>query len=199
MIDGKLSAEEFNAAPLIGFDGNIVVVTTEQQAEAAVGAMRSCGLPIGFDTETRPSFVKGVTYDVSLVQMSAGNTAFLFRLKKLGGFSPALKGLLEDPEVLKVGLSTRDDFRSLRKLDEHFEPRNFVELQQLVTSYGIRELSLSKICACLFGKKLSKRQRLSNWEAAELTPKQQVYAALDAIVCVDIYEKLKTMRPDEEA
>ncbi len=198
MIDGKITAEEFNAAPLLECTCHIEVITLETQAEAAVEAIRQSGSPVGFDTETRPSFVKGKTYDVSLVQLSAGNAAFLFRLKKLGGFSKALKGLLEDETVLKIGLSTKDDFRSLRKLDEHFEPRNFVELQQTVSAYGINELSLSKIYACLFGKKLSKRQRLSNWEAAELSPKQQAYAALDAIACVDIYEKLMTMTPYEE-
>ena len=199
MIEGKITAEEFNAAPVLEFDGNIVVINNETQAEAAAEAMRLSGRPLGFDTETRPSFVKGVIYEVSLVQLSAGNTAFLFRLNKLGGFSKALKGLLEDSEVLKIGLSTRDDFRNLRKLDDSFEPQNFVEIQQLVSSYGIQELSLSKIYACLFGKKLSKRQRLSNWEAPELSPKQQVYASLDAIACVDIYEKLMTMNSYEEA
>ena len=198
MIDGKITAEEFNAAPVLEFDGNIVVINNETQAEAAAEAMRLSGRPIGFDTETRPSFVKGVTHEVSLVQLSAGNTAFLFRLNKLGGFSKALKGLLEDPQVQKIGLSTRDDFRNLRRLDDTFEPQNFVEIQQLVISYGIHELSLSKIYACLFGKKLSKRQRLSNWEASELSPKQQVYASLDAIACVDIYEKLMTMNSYEE-
>ena len=186
----KIDKETFNQLPLVSHTGNVVVANTPEQADAAVAAIRAAGMVVGFDTETRPSFQKGVTYRVSLLQLSAGQTAYLFRLKLMEGIVPSLKALLEDPAVTKVGLSTPDDFHSLRKWDDTLRPQGFVELQQMVTRYGIEEMSLAKIYALLFGKKISKRQRLTNWEAPSLTDRQIAYAAFDAVACVQIYEKL---------
>ena len=92
-----------------------------------------------------------------------------------------------------MGLSTGDDFHSLRKWDKEFEPKGFIEIQGLVKNYGIEEMSLAKIYGLLFGLKISKRQRLTNWEADALTDKQMAYAALDAVACVEIYNELLTM------
>ena len=51
-------------------------------------------------------------------------------------------------------------------------------------------MSLQKIYAILFGQKISKGQRLTNWESDVLTPQQQRYAAIDAWACIDIYNCL---------
>jgi ribonuclease D len=83
----------------------------------------------------------------------------------------------------------------LRGRDHALEPRSFVELQSFVKDYGIADNSLQKIYAILFGKKLSKAQRLSNWEAEDLSHGQQAYAALDAIACRRIYLDLKQFYP----
>ncbi|MDO4497640.1 MAG: 3'-5' exonuclease, partial [Bacteroidales bacterium] len=163
---------------------------TPEQADAAVQAIRNSHSIVGFDTETRPAFKKGVTYKVALIQLSVGNTAYLFRLHKMGGLVPSLKALLEDPEVIKVGLSTHDDFHNLRKWDESLRQQGIIELQHLVKGYGIEELSLAKIYALLFGKKISKKQRLTNWESDALTDKQLAYAAFDAVACAEIYTAL---------
>ena len=56
--------------------------------------------------------------------------------------------------------------------------------------WGIGEKSLRKLSAIVLGQRVSKAQRLSNWEAATLTDKQQLYAATDAWVCIRIYEQL---------
>jgi len=109
------------------------------------------------------------------------------------GIGDALKGLLEDPEVVKVGLSTHDDFMNLRKWDDSLKQQSVIELQHLVKGYGIEEMSLAKIYALLFGKKISKRQRLTNWESVSLTDKQLSYAAFDAVACVEIYTALTKM------
>lgn len=179
--------------PTAAYTGNCIVVSDEAQAVAAVEALRLSGCVLGFDTETRPSFQKGVSYRVSLVQLSAGRTCFLFRLHRLRGLCPPLKGLLEDPEVVKVGLSTHDDFVNLRKWDETLRPRGFIEIQHIVRRCGIEEMSLAKIYALLFHKKLSKRQRLTNWEAESLTDKQMAYASLDAAACVEIYDEVQRL------
>lgn len=184
-----ISKEALAELPVKEFGGNPVTVINLEQAEIAVRQIRESGLLIGFDTETRPSFQKGVTYKVALVQLSVGQVCYLFRLNKIKELPACLKELLEDPNIIKVGLSTQDDFKNLRKWGE-LSPHGFIELQSLVKNYGIAEMSLAKIYALLFGMKLSKRQRLTNWEADQLNFKQQCYAALDAVACVEIYEAL---------
>ena len=188
----KISKEQLAELPVKEFAGHPVTVIDLEQAEIAVRQIRESGLPVGFDTETRPSFQKGVTYRVCLVQLSVGSVCYLFRLNKIRQLPDCLKALLEDPNVLKVGLSTKDDFHNLQKWRD-IHPQGFVELQQMVQQHGIKEMSLAKIYAILFGLKLSKRQRLTNWEADQLSMKQLCYAALDAVACVEIYEKLNSM------
>jgi len=191
-INNSISKEELAELPVKEFAGHPVTVINLEQAEIAVRQIRESGQLIGFDTETRPSFQKGVSYRVCLVQLSVGQVCYLFRLNKIQEFPDCLRQLLEDPDYIKVGLSTQDDFKNLRKWCEELEPKGFIELQSMVKNYGITDLSLAKIYALLFGQKLSKRQRLTNWEADQLSPKQLAYASLDAIACVEIYEVLMT-------
>lgn len=189
IFKSTITKEELAELPTKEFAGHPVTVINVEQAEVAVQQIRESGMLVGFDTETRPSFQKGVSYRVCLVQLSVGQVCYLFRLNKIQELPSCLKQLLEDPNVIKVGLSTPDDFKNLRKWGD-LQPRGFIELQQLVKNYGIAEMSLAKIYAVLFGMKLSKRQRLTNWEADQLNPRQLAYAALDAVACVEIYEAL---------
>lgn len=192
-MQSKLSKEELEKFPIVEFTGNIHVINDFEQAARAVAEIRSANTLIGFDTETRPSFQKGVSHKVALIQLSVENTAYLFRLKKMGGLGPDLSALLTDPNCIKVGLATNDDFNNLRKWDPDLMPKGMIEIQVLVKNYGIEEMSLAKIYGLLFGLKISKRQRLTNWEADTLTDKQMAYAALDAVACVEIYNELLTM------
>ena len=75
----------------------------------------------------------------------------------------------------------------------HAEEGNWIELQEYVGRFGIDDRSLQKIYANLFGKKISKAQRLTNWEAETLTEGQMIYAATDAWACVKIYKCLDEM------
>lgn len=182
-----ISKEELGALKAEEFKGRIVLVQSESMAEKAMSFLLDQPL-VGFDTETRPSFRKGQLHKVALIQLSTPDTCFLIRLNQLGLF-PKMKEFLESESVKKVGLSTKDDFTALNRLSP-VEPKGFIELQKMVKSYGIGEASLTKIYALLFGKRISKAQRLSNWEAQELTDAQQRYAALDAWACLKIYDKL---------
>ena len=195
-INNTISKEELADLPVKEFAGHPVTVINLEQAEIAVRQIRESGQLIGFDTETRPSFQKGVSYRVCLVQLSLGKVCYLFRLNQIKEFPACLRELLEDSTLVKVGLSTQDDFKNLRKWCEDLQPKGFIELQTLVKQYGIDDISLAKIYALLFGLKLSKRQRLTNWEADQLNPKQLAYASLDAIACVEIYEALMTRGQD---
>ena len=178
--------------PRAVFSGKIVVVVSESEARRAVDYLLSQPI-IGIDTETRPSFRRGTNYKVSLLQVSSHEVCFLFRLNHIKLCEP-VKQLLEDERVMKVGLSLHDDISALMKL-EQFKPGNFFDLQKHVGEIGIEDLSLQKIYANLFGEKISKNQRLTNWEADILSEKQKVYAATDAWSCIMIYEEL--MRLEE--
>lgn len=181
----SISKEELAELPAAPFCGKLQVVDTPEQMQQAVNTLRKSGI-IGFDTETRPSFKRGQSYTVSLLQLSTKTHCFLFRINKIG-LRPELIDLLEDPTLMKVGLSIHDDFHSLNKLAP-VQPQGFVELQQYVKQYRIQDNSLSRIYGILFGQRISKGQRLTNWEASELTSYQQTYAALDAMACIRIYE-----------
>ena len=185
----SITKEEIESLPVLSYpDRKPQVVESTADMEAAFRDLIQAPL-IGFDTETKPSFVKGVTNKVALVQLSTIDKCYLVRVNKIG-FPRALVALLSDPKVLKVGLSLRDDYRAMSRRMS-FKPAGFIDLQDEVGKVGIKELSLQKIYAIMFGKKISKSQRLTNWEAASLTPQQQCYAAIDAWACMDIYEQLK--------
>ena len=185
----KISKEEIEAMPVLSYAGRQVkIVDSTVEMEAAYRDLVQSPL-IGFDTETKPSFVKGVTNKVALVQLSTSDCCYLVRVNTMG-FPKALLALLSDAKVLKVGLSLRDDFNAMSRR-VRFKPAGFIDLQSEVGKVGIEDMSLQKIYAIMFGKKISKSQRLSNWEAATLTPQQQLYAATDAWACMDILEQLK--------
>ncbi|MDE5629561.1 MAG: 3'-5' exonuclease domain-containing protein 2 [Muribaculaceae bacterium] len=174
--------------PVTTYTGAITLIDTEDKATAAIEELEHEKI-VGFDTETRPSFRKGKLHNVALMQISGSSRCYLFRLNKIG-ICPALKGFLENPGIIKVGLSLHDDFSVMRRSCE-INPKGFVDLQQLVKEYEINDISLQKIYAIIFGEKISKSQRLTNWEAETLTPPQQAYAALDAWACLRIYNYLK--------
>ncbi len=127
---------------------------------------------------------------MSLIQLSSDDTCFLIRLNKLQKIPVSLELFLKNKDIKKIGLSLRDDFHGLHSLTK-VSPGNFIDLQQYVVQFGIEDMSLQKIYAILFGKKISKRERLSNWEADVLTESQQRYAALDAWSCLRIYQFLE--------
>ncbi|HJE38756.1 MAG: 3'-5' exonuclease [Candidatus Amulumruptor caecigallinarius] len=183
------------AMPMVTFAGKISLVDTVEKAADALAYLRTQSR-VGFDTETRPSFRKGQMNEVALMQVATLDRAFLFRLNNIG-IDP-VRDFLQDGDILKIGLSLRDDFQMLHRRGE-FEPSGFVELQELVKQYGITDASLQKIYGIMFGGRISKSQRLSNWEAAELTQSQQVYAAIDAWACLRIYNTLEAggFDPDE--
>ena len=175
--------------------GEIIVVDTPELVKSACATLSGCR-HIGFDTETRPSFAKGVFNKVALLQLSTGSHTFLFRLNRIGLPDPLCR-LLESKEHLKIGVAVTDDVRGLRTL-RRFNPRQFIELQNVAPQYGIMEKSLRKLAAIVLHIRISKAQRLSNWEAKVLTPAQQLYAATDAWVGRAIYEELLRYEPSVE-
>lgn len=185
----SITKAELSNLPAETFTGTIHLIDTPEAAEAAAYALSQEKI-IGFDTETRPSFRRGEHYAVSLLQLSSLNDTYLFRLKHTG-MPACVTSILENAEILKIGVSIHDDFLNLHKKFE-LAPQGFVDLQNFVKEFNIADNSLSRIYGILFDKRISKGQRLSNWEAPMLTQHQQEYAALDALACLTIYNHLRT-------
>jgi ribonuclease D len=183
----KLTNKDLDKLPMVQFEKEIVVVDTAEKLQQAVEEM-STASQLGFDTETRPSFKRGVSYSVSLLQLSVDNKAWLIRLNKIG-MTKDLTSLLESKEILKIGVAIRDDIKGLQK-QLPFTPANFIDLQVVAKERGLEDFSLKKLAAHVMGVKISKRQRLSNWEADLLSLAQQRYAATDAWVSLQIYKGL---------
>ena len=192
-IAAAITKEEINLLPVEAFDGPLIVVQDDDGFHDMMKVLNKESV-IGFDTETKPVFSKGKRNQVALLQIATKDTCYLIRLNKIG-FPEKLVQLFTNEDILKIGLSIKDDFLMLRGRNNGMEPKGFIELQTFVKDYGILDNSLQKIYAILFGKKLSKAQRLSNWEAVELTHSQKMYAALDAIACLRIYLELKSHYP----
>lgn len=184
LYPATISEEELTALPIAKCPVPLHVIDTKIDARKAVAKIRK-SMVIGIDTETRPSFKAGVRYEVSLLQIATEEECYLFRLNLIG-LTKSLISLLEDPDILKVGLSLKDDLSALARRHS-FAPASFVELQRLCGGYGIRELSLLKIYAIIFAERMSKAQRMSNWESSTLSPAQIHYAALDAWASLRIY------------
>lgn len=182
-----IEKEAIAALPPIAFGGEIVVVDTPEAVDRACEELLAHRI-VGFDTESRPSFQKGVVNRIALLQLSTEERCFLFRLNKIK-FDKAILKVLESSKITKIGLSVAGDIRELETLRK-FRPKGFVDLQKVVLEYGITDQSLIRLAAITLGGRISKAQRLSNWESAQLTPAQQLYAATDAWVCIQIYRQL---------
>ncbi len=187
MYKENITVEELAEHELAWFKGEIVLVDNLKTFHEVFPRLKGSEL-LGFDTETRPTFKKGRKNPVSLIQLSTGELACLFRINKIG-IPDELIGLLSDPSVIKAGVAVHDDIRFLKGVKK-FSPDGFVDLQNLVKEYGIQSSGLKKLSAIVLGFRISKRQQVTDWEAEQLTEAQQIYAATDAWVCHQIYKKL---------
>ncbi|MBO5267200.1 MAG: hypothetical protein J6B13_00365 [Muribaculaceae bacterium] len=192
-----ISKETVAEMPVVEYPGEITLVDTPEMARVALRELTRARV-VGFDTETRPSFHRGHMHNVALMQLSTDDHCFLFRLNILG-ISEPLRKFLEDPEIIKIGLSVHDDFSVMRRLVDDLDPQGFIDLQEYVKFFHINDISLQKIYAIVFREKISKNQRLTNWEAPVLTEQQQRYAAIDAWACLRLYRTFRSgqFHPDE--
>lgn len=191
MLKETIDNETLNKLPVGGFKGTIKVITTPEEIKNVIPEIVINKI-LGFDTETKPSFKKGSNHEVSLLQLSNHDTAWLFRLH-LSGFPPALAKLMAEPSILKIGAAILDDVRGLKKL-RPFKDKGFIDLQKMVDEYGVQEKGVKKMAGIFLDMHISKRQRLTNWENQELTEPQLRYAATDAWVCLEIYKKMLSIK-----
>ena len=185
-----LSADDIQNLPLQSYDGEVEVISNNDLAENAAQKLQNAKI-IGFDTETRPTFKKGVVRKVSLLQLFDGNKAYLFRLNELG-LPNSIKKILQNPNILKIGAAIHDDIKALAKLN-YFKPEGFIDLQTVAKNANIEDISVKKMTARFLGFRISKKQQLSNWDNEILEEGQIVYAATDAWVCYLLYFKMKDL------
>ncbi len=194
-FEKTIDKDAVNELPLEVFDGPIHLIDSIDKLNTVLPKITELHR-LGFDTETRPSFKKGRLNKVSLLQLSSPKEAFLFRLNHIG-LPKEIRKILYNPDVIKVGAAIHDDIKSLQKI-KPFKQQGFIDLQSIVGDYGIEVLSLKKLSAIVLDFRISKSQQLSNWEADELTEAQQRYAATDAWVSLQIFNKLQSVKSNTD-
>ncbi len=184
----SITIPELKAYPVKRFKGKIHLIDNPKYVAAAVENLSHFRY-LGFDTESKPVFLKGVVNEnpISLVQLSTDNEAYLFRINVMG-MPDELKKLLENENVLKIGSAISGDLSKIRKLTEPFEPKGFVDIQGIAKAQGIETVGLKRLTAILMGFRISKKHQLTNWDAEKLNMGQISYAATDAWACFKVYQ-----------
>ena len=144
---------------------------------------------IGFDTESKPTFLKGEqSTGPHLVQLATDSQVFLFPVARLHGID-GLKAVLESPTVLKVGMGLGNDRTALHtKLG--IALAHVLDMGEVLRGPGHRGTVGAKAAvAHFFGQRLVKSKKIgtSNWAHPRLTEQQLRYAANDAHVALRIY------------
>ena len=193
-IPSNITKEELNELDIESLEVPVTLIDDQtSREEIATVAERLSGYPVlGLDTETKPSFEKGVVHKVATLQLSSMEESVVVRLSKFGKKMPLrpFRKIIESPAIVKTGVGISDDARALLT-DMKWKPAGILELNDLTEREGIEVSSLSKIYAVLFGKRISKGQRLSDWEKDTLTETQIHYAALDAWAGIRIFGVLE--------
>lgn len=187
-----ITKEEINALPLRKYEGKIVLITQEDDLPDVFQELRQHKV-VGFDTEARPSFRRGVRYDTSLLQLAVPEKTYIIRLNYTG-VSPELADFFANSSIKKVGISIKDDIKDLRKLfAKHHIPMtsdNVLDLNDAAKQLKVPHAGVRRLTAIFLGFRVSKAQQTSNWENVKLTEPQLRYAATDAWVCLKIYQRL---------
>ena len=192
MSDVVFSRASLNAAELPAYEGialsSVTLVVSEKLAAEALAELMASDA-IGFDTESKPTFLKGeVSTGPHLVQLSTEARAYLFPVSR-GHCSEALKAILESPKVLKVGFGLGND-KSALKSRLGITLNNVLDLGEVLRGDGHRGTVGAKVAvAHFFGQKLAKSKKTgtSNWALPNLSERQILYAANDAHVALRLY------------
>jgi ribonuclease D len=183
----NITKDEVNELPLDWYKGKYTVITSTDQLDEAFSKINKQKF-VGFDTETKPTFKKGQYHAVALIQIGIPDEVFLIRINQTG-LADQIISFFENKEIEKIGVALTDDIKDLQKV-KNFKAAGFVDLSKEVKQIGIESNGLRKLTAIMLGFRISKNAQVSNWEAPELSERQLIYAATDAWVCLEMYEKL---------
>ncbi len=173
---------------VLSFPGKIHLICSDEEL-SAVGLELNSAKILGFDTETKPSYVKGQVFKVALLQLSTESDAYLIRLHKISQFQ-ILMDVFENNEIVKVGVSIHDDIKGLQNIFK-FDPKSFIELQTLAKNKGLAKFGLKGMSEEVLQGTVHKGSKMTNWERQMLTDAQLKYAATDAWIGLKLYEKLR--------
>ncbi len=173
---------------VLSFSGEIHLITSNAELKKAASELKSAKV-LGFDTETKPSYVKGRVFKVALLQLATDTHAFLIRLHSVTQFDLLIE-IFENPEIVKVGVAIRDDLKALQKTFK-FKPQGFIELQTVAKEKGLTKFGLKGMTEEVLQGTVNKKAKMTNWERRVLTEEQLSYAATDAWIGLKLFEKLQ--------
>ena len=188
MFPLSISKDEVMELPLGHYRGKIVVASNQEQIDRAIAEINQSKV-VGFDTEAKPTFIKGQIRNIGLIQVATESKVFLLRIHKVGVVD-SIHRFLENDQIVKVGIGLKDDFNLLDRL-RSLEPKGFVDLNDTMTELGAESIGARNLAAMILEIRISKSAQTSNWELDELSQKQLNYAATDAWICLEIYNKLQ--------
>ena len=167
---------------------DVVLVDSPAAAELAFRFLLAADV-LGFDTESKPTFLKGEQSDgPHLIQLATDDKAFLFTVRDGHGLDH-LKTILESKQILKVGFGLGSD-RSRLQSRLGITPEQILDLG-VALKRGERKgvMGAKSAVAAVFGQRLqkSKKATTSNWANPRLSEKQILYAANDAHVALRVY------------
>ncbi|PTB97159.1 3'-5' exonuclease domain-containing protein 2 [Marivirga lumbricoides] len=186
----EITKEAINELPLWKFEGEIKVLEKDEDWEEVIPKLWRASV-LGFDTEAKPAFKKGVYNPVSLIQLATEEEVFVIR-NLLCGFPGDLVRIFEDPSIIKVGAGIRDDIKDLQKLRK-FEPQGFKDISTIAEQNNVKQIGAKNLTAIFLNKRISKAQQTSNWEREQLSQAQLDYAATDAYLCLKVYQEFQKL------
>jgi ribonuclease D len=170
---------------------DIEVVATPHQAERALAALGALRV-VGFDTESKPTFVKNeVSGGPHVVQFASLDHAWVFQLHD-ADCRAAAAHLLASSALTKVGFGLAGDRTQIRHT-LGIEPQAVVDLDTVFKRRGYRNsVGVKGAVAMVFGRRFvkSRKQTTSNWAARQLSEGQVCYAANDAYAALRVLDAL---------
>ncbi|XP_064105814.1 exonuclease mut-7 homolog isoform X2 [Macrobrachium nipponense] len=196
--------------PLSICQGNIVLIDSVEEFEKCMIDVSKSPV-LGLDSEWKPTFGIGAGEQVSLMQIATATHVYLVDIMSLqplldNSHWSQLGNIFTDANITKLGYGIKSDFKILAKLHNDLKkslttPKNIIDFDQKKTallellpdifSFNISAYKgLSDLVYRCFGKPLNKSEQFSNWANRPLSRSQKLYAAVDAVCLMDIYNYL---------
>jgi len=172
----------------ISFKGKIYIYESQDDISYPIKEINK-KLTIGFDTESRPAFIKGQKFPISLIQIATYEEVYLFKIKNKV-ITQDLINIINNKNITKLSIGISNDIKKLKELSRKVEPRNFIDLSSIAKGKGLIQTSAKALAAKYLNKHLIKSSQITNWSKKTLSDKQILYAATDAWLMLDLYQCL---------